>query len=167
MVTFTLLCLSVWRISSPMGVPPGSRNTRTRCPSARSRSANNSTCVDLPQPSVPSKVINRVFMQELETFNIQCCENWMFGVRCWMFDVFSNLLQLWPLGRVFNNPAFGLQFVADRVGAFEILRLARGLPRFEQCGQPGGNFNFVRRANAENGINFVPRRQRRGCFGCA
>jgi hypothetical protein len=34
-----------------------------------------------------------------------------------------NLLQLRSFGRVFNDPAFQFQLVADRVGAFEILGL--------------------------------------------
>jgi len=42
------------------GVPPGSRNTRTRCPSARSV-RQQLTCVDLPQPSVPSNVMKQAF----------------------------------------------------------------------------------------------------------
>src|SRR5262245_47370921 len=45
-----------------MGVPPGSRNTRTTRPAARNRSANNVMCVDLPLPSVPSNVMNRPFI---------------------------------------------------------------------------------------------------------
>src|SRR5208282_3299752 len=61
MATLFLLCLSVWRISSPTGVPPGSRNTRTRYPSPCIWLASNSICVDLPQPSVPSKVMNGAF----------------------------------------------------------------------------------------------------------
>ena len=60
--SLSLLCLRVWRISSPMGVPPGSRNTRRRWPSERSFSDSNEICVDLPHPSVPSKVMNNPFI---------------------------------------------------------------------------------------------------------
>jgi hypothetical protein len=46
------------RIFSPRAVPPGSRVSRTCRPSARSRSARRRTCVDLPEPSTPSNVMN-------------------------------------------------------------------------------------------------------------
>jgi hypothetical protein len=36
-----------------------------------------------------------------------------------------------PFGRVFDDPTFGLQFIAERVGAFEVLGFARGLPGFD------------------------------------
>src|SRR4051812_32026184 len=47
------------RIFSPIGVPPGSRVTMTSRPLARSDWASFSSCVVLPQPSRPSKVMNR------------------------------------------------------------------------------------------------------------
>src|ERR1700730_16813153 len=48
------------RIVSPLGVPPGSRVTRKRIPSDSSRAVSRFTCVDFPQPSVPSKVMNGI-----------------------------------------------------------------------------------------------------------
>ena len=56
---FSALCLSVWRISSPIGVPPGSRMVRTEWPSERRCSASREICVDLPLPSVTSNVMNK------------------------------------------------------------------------------------------------------------
>ncbi len=44
---------------SPSGVPPGSRVCVTARPVARMVSAALSSAVDLPAPSVPSKVIRR------------------------------------------------------------------------------------------------------------
>src|ERR1035441_7583686 len=55
----------VWRISSPMGVPPGSRKVRTLWPRWRKRCASAAICVVLPPPSVPSKVMKRPFMGRL------------------------------------------------------------------------------------------------------
>src|SRR6266542_3159796 len=46
------------RMRSPSSVPPGSRVETTLRPSPRSASASNSACVDLPLPSIPSKVTN-------------------------------------------------------------------------------------------------------------
>jgi hypothetical protein len=43
---------------SPIGVPPGSRVTRCGTSERSSRAANLCTCVDLPQPSDPSNVMN-------------------------------------------------------------------------------------------------------------
>ena len=43
---------------SPSSVPPGSRVATTLRPSPRSASASSSACVDLPLPSIPSKVTN-------------------------------------------------------------------------------------------------------------
>ena len=54
--------VSVWRISSPIGVPPGSHSTRTVRFIVRSRSASNWIWVDLPLPSVPSNVMKRPFI---------------------------------------------------------------------------------------------------------
>src|SRR5271170_2236576 len=48
-----------WRIFSPVGVPPGSRVTTTDRPCAVNTAANLASCVLLPQPSSPSKVMNR------------------------------------------------------------------------------------------------------------
>ena len=55
------LCLSVWRISSPMGVPPGSRSVRTACPVAQPLGQQPDLRV-LPPPSVPSNVMKSPFM---------------------------------------------------------------------------------------------------------
>src|SRR5438132_4494897 len=46
------------RIVSPIGVPPGSRVTRNGISSRSRRAASRRTCVDFPQPSDPSNVIN-------------------------------------------------------------------------------------------------------------
>src|SRR6266516_8011736 len=46
------------RISSPTSVPPGSRVATTSRRSAASASASSRACVDLPDPSRPSKVTN-------------------------------------------------------------------------------------------------------------
>ena len=43
---------------SPIAVPPGSRVSRNGLPNDFSRAANRCTCVDFPQPSLPSKVMN-------------------------------------------------------------------------------------------------------------
>src|SRR2546429_52676 len=55
-------CIGWRRISvrscSARSVPPGSRVTTTWCPRAPSESATNSTCVDLPAPSTPSRLTN-------------------------------------------------------------------------------------------------------------
>ena len=51
-------CNNTSRIFSPVVVPPGSRVTVTELPWARRDRANLSTCVLLPLPSRPSKVIN-------------------------------------------------------------------------------------------------------------
>src|SRR5438270_13827643 len=50
-------CRSRSRILSPSSVPPGSRTT-SGLRSLRAR-ARRVTCVDLPEPSGPSKVMNR------------------------------------------------------------------------------------------------------------
>src|SRR5438874_9848650 len=42
----------------PISVPPGSRVATTSRPSAASASASSRACVDLPEPSSPSKVTN-------------------------------------------------------------------------------------------------------------
>src|ERR1043166_4907317 len=42
-----------------MAVPPGSRVIRTGRPAFSSREASRRACVDFPQPSEPSNVINR------------------------------------------------------------------------------------------------------------
>src|SRR3954467_12047989 len=47
------------RISSPSTVPPGSRVATTSLPSARRASASRFACVDLPEPSTPSRVTNK------------------------------------------------------------------------------------------------------------
>src|SRR3954454_2526543 len=47
------------RISSPSNVPPGSRVATTSLPSARKASASRFACVDLPEPSTPSRVTNK------------------------------------------------------------------------------------------------------------
>src|SRR3954453_20292815 len=47
------------RISSPSNVPPGSRVATTSLPSARRASASRFACVDLPEPSTPSRVTNK------------------------------------------------------------------------------------------------------------
>jgi predicted deacetylase len=41
-----------------MAVPPGSRKTNGPIPASSSRAASRFTCVDFPQPSAPSNVIN-------------------------------------------------------------------------------------------------------------
>src|SRR6476620_5516798 len=46
------------RTCSPSGVPPGSRVVSTSRPVPRSASASSSACVDLPEPSRPSNVMN-------------------------------------------------------------------------------------------------------------
>src|SRR6266566_15545 len=46
------------RTCSPNSVPPGSRVATTVRPSASSAPRNRSICVDLPEPSIPSKVTN-------------------------------------------------------------------------------------------------------------
>src|ERR1017187_6935990 len=116
------LCFSVWRISSPMGVPPGSRRVRTVWPMDRRRSASSEICVVLPLPSVPSKVMNGIFISQV------------FG-SC-------------PFRRVLDDPAFGLQLVADNVGAFEVFGFARSLPGFDQRKDVRRHFHFLRRAHA-------------------
>src|SRR5664279_5037934 len=133
------LCLSVWRISSPMGVPPGSRRVRTRWPIERRRSANKEIWVVFPLPSVPSNVMNGTFMSQA------------FG-SC-------------TFGCVLNHPAFGLQLVADRVGAFEISGFARSLPGFDQSGNFRRHFHFFGRADAQYRIQLLPGDQRRRSGG--
>ena len=170
MATLALLCLRVWRISSPMGVPPGSRNMRTRIAERRAAvSASSSICVDLPQPSVPSNVMNRPFAiydlrftidtnehhEIREThernFRVTCC----FHVR--VFACFgSNPFQLRAFRRVFNDPAFGLQFVANRVGPFEIFRFARGLSSFQQSDNFSRNFDFRTARQCRERNQFFP-----------
>src|SRR4029077_17434167 len=49
----------------PPAEPPGSRLTTTPRPSACRRFASNDTCVDLPAPSPPSKVMNFPDMKSL------------------------------------------------------------------------------------------------------
>src|SRR5215213_367760 len=49
---------STWRIASAPAEPPGSRLTTTPRPSDCRRFASSDTCVDLPAPSPPSKVMN-------------------------------------------------------------------------------------------------------------
>src|SRR2546430_4301732 len=46
------------RKCSPSGVPPGSRVVTTSSPAPRTASASSSACVDLPEPSRPSNVMN-------------------------------------------------------------------------------------------------------------
>src|SRR6266566_2168099 len=46
------------RTCSPSAVPPGSRVVTTSWPVPRSASASSSACVDLPEPSRPSNVMN-------------------------------------------------------------------------------------------------------------
>src|SRR2546430_4890769 len=46
------------RTWSPSGVPPGSRVVTTSSPVPRTASASSSACVDLPEPSRPSNVMN-------------------------------------------------------------------------------------------------------------
>src|ERR1700682_2482320 len=46
------------RIFSPIAVPPGSRVTSTGTPARSRRDASRFTCVDVPEPSEPSNVIN-------------------------------------------------------------------------------------------------------------
>src|SRR5438067_11738867 len=43
-----------------MTVPPGSRKTNGLIPSFSSRAVSRFTCVDFPQPSAPSNVINGI-----------------------------------------------------------------------------------------------------------
>src|ERR1039458_2134136 len=136
---FAGLCLSVWRISSPMGVPPGSRRVRTVWPIDRRRSASSEICVVFPLPSVPSKVMNGIFMSQA------------FGA-C-------------PFGRVFDDPAFGLQLIADSVGAFEIPGFARSLPGFNPRKDVRRHFHFLRRAHAQHRVQLVPGSQRGGGGG--
>ena len=51
-------CSSTSRIFSPAAVPPGSRVTVTATPRERRERASFSSCVLLPLPSRPSKVMN-------------------------------------------------------------------------------------------------------------
>src|SRR2546426_8145745 len=46
------------RICSPIAVPPGSRVAQTRYPNARRWSTRRRWCVLLPDPSIPSSVMN-------------------------------------------------------------------------------------------------------------
>src|SRR5690606_19770526 len=46
------------RISSPTGVPPGSRTSRCGTPRAANHSDSIRTCVLLPAPSIPSNTTN-------------------------------------------------------------------------------------------------------------
>src|SRR5205809_2690857 len=46
------------RTRSPSGVPPGSRVVTTSRPVSRIASASSSVCVDFPEPSRPSNVMN-------------------------------------------------------------------------------------------------------------
>src|SRR5208337_1542850 len=108
-----MLCLSVCRISSPTGVPPGSRNVRTVRPRDRNSSASSEICVDLPLPSVPSKVMNRP-------------DDWCF------FCMALAALQLRSLGRILDEPAFGFQLFAQGIGSLEIFGLAGSLTRLQQ-----------------------------------
>src|ERR1035437_3748912 len=128
------LCLTVWRISSPMGVPPGSRRVRTMWPIDRRRSASKEICVVFPLPSVPSKVMNGTFMSQA------------FGSR--------------PFGRVRDAPAFGLQLVAQSISAFEIFGFARGLPGFDQRGDLHRHFHFLGRTDTQHRIQLSPDGQR-------
>src|SRR6185437_9165404 len=200
--SLALLCLSVWRISSPMGVPPGSRRVRTWRPRARNRSARIGIWVDLPLPSVPSNVMKRPFMksdsgarsefvsplQGLQTYRgtysglqlgLSCCglsalvascfsdvaprrarDSWWTG-----YSFSSKLLQLRAFGGVFDEPAFGFQFVADGVGAFEIFRFFGGGAGFGEGEDFRGDFGFGFGADAEDGIDFFPGGQSGGGFG--
>src|SRR5205085_3647786 len=58
MPRFSSECWSKCRMASPIAVPPGSRNTAASIPHFSSRVASRFTCVDFPQPSEPSNVIN-------------------------------------------------------------------------------------------------------------
>ncbi len=74
-----------------------------------------------------------------------------------MFDVFSNLLQFWPFGRVFDAPAFGLQFITNRIGAFEIFCFASSFAVFQQFPQKSF-FSFFRIKpfdSSTNAKNFI------------
>ena len=51
-------CLTSFRICSPNGVPPGSRTVTTSTPRLPSASDNSVTCVDLPDASGPSRLMN-------------------------------------------------------------------------------------------------------------
>src|SRR5436190_5507438 len=133
------LCLSVWRISSPMGVPPGSRSKRTSRPVPWMRSARSLICVDLPAPSVPSNVMKR--------------------------PAISKSLQARTFGRVFNDPAFGFEFVAQSIRALEVFGFAGGLAVFEELCNFGWGFGFLFLANGENGIDFLPCGEIRGGLG--
>src|SRR5690606_14339243 len=53
------------RISSPTGVPPGSRPRRCGTPCAANHSASSRTCVLLPDPSIPSNTTNTPRRSEL------------------------------------------------------------------------------------------------------
>jgi len=59
----------------------------------------------------------------------------MLDVRCFFISSSTS-----AFGRVFDGPAFGLQFVPDRISAFEIFHFLRGGPRFGQRQNFSGNF---------------------------
>src|ERR1039457_5928476 len=112
-----------------MGVPPGSRRVRTRWPMDRRRSASKEIWVVFPLPSVPSKVMKGTFMSQA------------LGSR-----PFGRVPDHPALGPTLAPPAFGLKLVAERVGPFEILGFARGLPGFDQSGNFRRHFHFFERA---------------------
>src|SRR5215472_4883017 len=122
MAALALLCFNVWRISSPMGVPPGSRTRRTFRPKERSRCSSNKICVDFPLPSMPSKVIKSPFM--------------------------SQFLQTRALGGVLDGPAFGFQFIPNGIGSFKIPRFPGGLASFQQRADFGRDFGLPGRTDA-------------------
>src|SRR6185369_3502986 len=120
-----------------MGVPPGSRSTRTARPMDFSRSASKAIWVDLPLPSLPSKVINRPFIEP-----------------------FSETFGLWPFRRIVNDPAFGLQFVSNRIGTLKVFGSACFLPGVHKRGDLGRHVDRRRGADAEHGVDPLPRSQR-------
>ena len=69
------------RIFSPVAVPPGSRVTVTEKPSARSTFASFSSCVLLPQPSRPSKVMKRPRWVGEDTRQIIAFRNYLVTLR--------------------------------------------------------------------------------------
>jgi len=52
-------CNTSSRSFSDRGVPPGSRLSTTALPDWRNSVATRSMCVDLPAPSMPSKLMNK------------------------------------------------------------------------------------------------------------
>ena len=115
------------------------------------RPAAKPACV-LPLPSVPSNVMNKPFIREWKTFNIEHstsnvqCRHWMLGVECWMFDVLSTFFSFGPLGESSITQPFA--FNSSRIASLRLKSFAlRAACRcFEQRENLRRRFSLLRLA---------------------